>query len=338
MNLDLKQLTPTFSETTKDRTGILLVNLGTPSHPTPWYIWKFLRQFLGDARVIQLPFWGRWLIQYGILPFRSFRVTRAYQSIWMEEGSPLRVYTQALAEKLSMKLSLLTGETLPVFSAMTYGNPSIKTAIECLQAQHITRCIILPLFPFYSETTTAGVFDSIARAFRQARFIPKVFFINEYGLEAGYLRAMAHAITEFWRLNGRGERLLFSFHGVPKYRATNGDPYSIRTQTAGTALAKMLNIPENFYEISYQSKFGRTPWLHPATDEILVQWARSGVKCVDCVAPSFAVDCLETLEELNQTSRKKFTDAGGESFRYIQAQNAEEGHVDALIGIIERLV
>jgi ferrochelatase len=315
----------------KTKTGVLLVNLGTPDTPTPWGVMKFLRAFLSDKRVVEIPQWLWRFILYGvILPFRSFKVAKNYQRIWTSQGSPLRTITKQLAQRLSDYLSLQQDCYIPVVSAMTYGNPSIKEGISILNQLGISRLIVVPLFPYYSGTTTAAVLDALARQMANVRAIPSIFFIHQYGLAECYLDALVQSIVEHWRQQGRAERLLFSFHGIPKRNERLGDPYSFQCKKAAERLAEKLNIAENYWEIGFQSRFGFNAWLTPATDELLVKWAKEGIQSVDVVSPSFAVECLETLEELGEQSRHLFLKAGGKSFRYIPALNDSDRHVRAL--------
>jgi len=317
------------------KTGVLLVNLGTPDSPTPWGVMKFLRKFLSDPRVVPLPTWLWWLILHAVvLPLRIFRVSRNYQKIWMKEGSPLRVLSEQLAEHLSLDLSKRVGFPVPVFTAMTYGNPSIPNQFSLLEKQKISRLLVLPLFPFYSGTTTGAAFDALVGLLYKKRCVPSLFFIHEYGLEESYLTALGETISEYWAKNNQSERLLFSFHGIPKRNQELGDPYGTHCFLAANALAKKLKIPENFWKIGFQSRFGFNEWLQPFTDQILATWAMEGVKSVDIVSPSFAVDCLETLEELCIQSRSRFIEKGGIELRYIPAMNVRSRHVSALGDIL----
>lgn len=318
-------------------TGVLLVNLGTPDSPTPWAVMKFLGEFLSDGRVVELPKLLWRFILYGIiLPFRSFKVAKKYQAIWTSHGSPQRVIMAQLAERLSIYLSAQIGLNVPVISAMTYGNPSLKQGISTLRAKGVSRLIVLPLFPYYSSTTTAAVLDAVARQMAKLRSVPSIFFIHEYGLRESYLDALAESIRAHWHVKGRAERLLFSFHGLPKRNQQKGDPYPEQCIEAAKRLVKILNIADNYWKIGFQSRFGYNEWLTPATDDCLTQWALEGVKSVEVVSPSFAVECLETVEELDDQSRHLFLKAGGESFQYIPTMNDTDRHVRVLGNLINK--
>jgi len=313
------------------KTGILLVNLGTPDAPTPWGVIKFLRAFLSDKRVVEYPRWLWLFILYGIvLPLRAIKIAKHYQKIWTNQGSPLRTLTTQLSKRLALYLSQQKGYDVPVVCAMTYGTPSLKEGLSSIKAMNVSRLIVLPLFPYYSATTTAAVMDALARQLAKERSIPSLFFIHEYGLEEHYLAALAKSIECYWQAHGLPERLLFSFHGLPERSLSLGDPYAFRCVTAVERLAKKLNIAENFFSIGFQSRFGFRAWLAPSTNEQLVNWAQEGIQSVDIVSPSFAVECLETLEELEAQSRSLFLKAGGKNFRYIPAMNDSEDHVRAI--------
>lgn len=316
--------------------GVLLVNLGTPTSPTPWGVMKFLRLFLSDRRVVELPAWLWRFILYGlVLPFRSFKVAKQYQLIWDKDGSPLRVFSQKLAYGLSQHLILEKGIDVSVFLSMTYGPPNLKDGIATIIEKNISDLIVIPLFPIYSPTTTAAVFDAIAREIRSRRSFPNLFFIREYALEECYLDALAESIREHWKYSSN-HRLLFSFHGTPKRNLSLGDTYTFQCEMLVKRLCEKLNLPENSFEIAFQSRFGFLKWTTPSTSEILTTWARTGVKSVWVVSPSFAVDCLETLEELMVQARQIFLNAGGEHFHFIPSLNHSDRHIRALSTLIAK--
>lgn len=315
------------------KTAIVLVNLGTPERPTHREVTRFLREFLADPCVIDLPKIFRVAIQM-ILPFRAKRVAKLYQSIWMEEGSPLQVYSQRLGLGLQHSLQETIGQLIPVSVAMTYGKPNLITILNEILANKIDRLIVLPLFPQYSKTTTKAIWNKLNDALRYHSVIPSFHFIHEYTNDNLYMDALAESITQFWTQQGRAERLLFSFHGIPKRYALAGDTYPKACKDLAFNVAKKLKIPENSYGISFQSRFGFAPWVSPYTDQQLRDWGGSGVKSVDVVSPSFAVDCLETLEELNIGMRHIFLAAGGEKYQYIPALNDSKAHIEVLKGLI----
>ncbi len=318
-------------------TAILIVNLGTPESPTIGGVRQYLKTFLWDKRVVEIPrvIWG--FILYGfILPFRPLKLTKLYQQIWTENGSPLRTYTVSLAKRLSDHLSIKLGVTIPVLPAMTYGTPSYLKAIETIIHLQIQHLVVLPLFPQYSSTTTAAAYDALARALSKSRQIPSVYFIREYGLEAYYIQALVLHISSYWKENGRSEYLLFSFHGIPKRNEDLGDTYPEQCRKTALQVANLLKMPENNWSVSFQSRFGWNTWVQPYTDEILISLAHKGFHSVDIVSPGFAVDCLETLEELGKLNFNRFIKAGGKQFRVIPALNDTPLHVDALSNILKK--
>ncbi len=305
--------------------GVLLVNLGTPDAPTPEALRRYLAEFLSDPRVVDLPRW-RWLpILHGIiLRTRPARSARAYERIWTERGSPLRLYTEALGEALEEALGI------PVRIAMRYGRPSIATGLAQLREAGAERLLVLPLYPQYSATTTASTYDALAAALRREAHVPEIRLLGDYHRHPAYIDALATRIEDHWREHGRGERLLLSFHGIPRRYAEAGDPYPQRCEATARALARRLGLEEGQWAMSYQSRFGREPWLQPYTDETLARWPGEGVRSVDVVCPGFATDCLETLEEIAMENRDTFLAAGGEAYRYIPALNDRPEHVALL--------
>lgn len=318
------------------RPAVLLVNLGSPLKPTPLGIAAFLRQFLWDRRVVKLPRVIWWMIlHFLVLPFRSKRVAGLYQKIWMTEGSPLIVYTQRLAERLEIELTKQNGFPLPVMVAMTYGKPSMQTVVSEIVKKGISHLVILPLFPQYSSTTTAAVFDSVTSQFMNKR-VPSTYFISHYCHEHPYLSALASSISNHWELHGQSQKLLFSFHGLPEQEIMNGDPYFEMCQATAKGVADILKIPENYWKVAFQSRFGFKPWIQPSIENQLMEWVGEGVQSVLVIAPSFAVDCLETLEELAIRTQALFLKAGGKKFHYLPALNDSELHVSALAGFVQK--
>lgn len=320
-------------------TCVLLVNLGTPDKPSPFSVLKFLRQFLSDKRVIKIPKILWWLpLYFFILPFRSYRAATAYQKIWRAEGSPLKVLTESLSKQLENYLAEVLQKTIRVKYAMTYGNPNLKQQFALIEKEKYSRLIIVPLFPQYSSTTTGAVLDSLMRILCKRTRIPTFSFVDHYGLEGVYLEALAFTLQSFWDKNPHRGHLIFSFHGIPNAYANDGDPYPKICFEMAKVLAARLKIPENNWTIAFQSRLGRRAWTEPYLNDVLSQLLERGVKSVDVIAPSFAVDCLETLEELAIQTQENFLKAGGESFRYIPAMNDSEAHVMALAQIIKRFI
>jgi len=336
---EVKQVNPNPSSVIQFQplqTAVLLVNLGTPLLPTHREVTRFLKEFLADPCVVDLPKILRWALQL-ILPFRAKRVVKLYQSIWMKEGSPLKVYSHRLGEGLQGALQETIeryNTEVTVHVAMTYGNPNIIATVNEILNNKIDRLIVLPLFPQYSKATTKPIWNKLCDALKHRLVIPDFHFINEYANNHLYIQALAESIAQFWRERGKSEQLLFSFHGVPVRNLIQGDTYPTTCRALALRVAEELKIPENSYAISFQSRFGLSPWMRPYTDQQLRDWAGLGVKSVDVVSPSFAVDCLETLEELDIGMRHLFLASGGEKYQYIPALNDNQAHIEALKGLI----
>lgn len=327
--------TPDFEHGLPESTGILVVNLGTPDEATTGAVRRFLRPFLSDPRVVEYPRLLWWLIlNLVILVIRPSRSAAAYRKIWTEKGSPLLVHSQEIANKLGSKMASHPHGPVHVELAMTYGEPTIARAIEKLLAKGARRVVTLPLYPQYSGTTTAAVFDAVAKEFGQLRWIPEFRFINNYHDAPGYIDALAASVREHWTENGRGEKLLMSFHGVPKSTLVNGDPYHCQCQKTARMLAGNLQLNDDDWLISFQSRVGREEWLTPYTDESIKELGRQGLTRIDVVCPGFSTDCLETLEEIAMQNAGFFRDAGGESLRYIPALNARDDHVQLLAELV----
>ena len=308
-------------------TAVLLVNLGTPGAPTPRAVRRYLAEFLSDPRVVQLPRWLWWPLLHGvILPLRAPRVAKKYAEIWMEGGSPLAVHTRALAEAMQQRLP----ETR-VVHAMRYGQPALPATFEALRDAGIRRVLVLPLYPQYSTTTTASVADAVALA----RGLD-TRLVHDYHRDPGWVTAVADSIRAHWQAHGRGERLLFSFHGIPQRLVDAGDPYAAQCAASVAAIAAALDLPAGAFELTFQSRFGREPWLQPDTAGALQRLAGEGVRRVDVACPGFAVDCLETLEEIAMFNATRFRAAGGEALRYIPCLNATPAHADALAALARR--
>ncbi|MFS1440521.1 MULTISPECIES: ferrochelatase [unclassified Vibrio] len=309
--------------------GVLLVNLGTPDSATPAGVRRFLSEFLHDKRVVNLTRWLWCPILHGvILPIRAPKVAKLYQSVWMDEGSPLFVYSQRQAEKLQKKLEM------PVALGMTYGNPSIKTGVEQLMDQGVEDIIVLPLYPQYSGTTTAAVSDGLTKAFKQMPVIPSYRFIRDYYSHPSYAKALAESVRSHWEQNGRADHLVCSFHGIPKRLADEGDIYPQHCEATTKLLAAELGLSEEDITMTYQSRFGREEWLKPYTDETLESLPSKGIKKIDIMAPAFSVDCLETLEEISDQCKDTFIDAGGSDFSYIMCLNDRDSHIDMMAELV----
>lgn len=320
---------------TPERIGVLVVNLGTPDAPSYFAVQRYLREFLSDRRVIDT---SRliWLpILYGfVLPFRPIKTVRNYRRIWMQGGSPLSVYSQRLTAKLSLLLQAKFGDRLRVDLGMTYGKPSLANAIQSLVGQGVEKMLVLPLYPQYCSSTTGSVFDRTCLALRRRVWQPETRFVNGYYDDAGYIDALAGSIRDFWAEAGERSHLLFSYHGVPAVYVAEGDPYQEQTLATTRLVVSRLGLAESEWSHCYQSRFGSVVWLQPYTEDTLRALAKRGIRKVTVVSPSFAADCLETLEEVAIEYREKFLQFGGERLSLVPALNDDNRHAEALAAIV----
>ncbi|MEO5830349.1 MAG: ferrochelatase [Rhodanobacter sp.] len=318
--------------------GVLLVNLGTPTAPTAQAVRPYLAEFLADPRVIEYPRWLWWLILHGvILRFRPKRSAHAYGKIWAERGSPLRFGSEALATGLQAEIMRQRPQApVKVVLAMRYGQPAVSQTIEQLQREGVRRLLVLPLYPQYSGTSTGSVLDAVAETIKKMRWPPELRIVNDYHDEPTYIEALAQSIESWWATNGRGDKLLLSFHGIPERYLHEGDPYFCQCHATARLLRERLQLSEQQMVVSFQSRVGRERWLHPYTDAVVRQLATDGVRKLDVVCPGFAVDCLETLEEIAMQNRDFFVGAGGETLRYIPALNDSAGQVSGLAALVLR--
>jgi protoporphyrin/coproporphyrin ferrochelatase len=308
--------------------ALLLVNLGTPDAPTATAVRRYLAEFLHDHRVVQLTRW-LWcpLLHFVILPLRSPKVALKYASVWLPGGSPLAVHTAALADAV--------GRRLPgrrVAHAMRYGTPSLAAALQSLREDGVRRVRVLPLYPQYSTTTTESVADSITKHGEGLH----IEMLRDYHRDREWASAVAKSIRTHWDMHGRGERLLLSFHGIPQRLVDDGDPYAAQCEASTVTIAEALDIPRSEILLTFQSRFGRERWLQPYTQQTLQALAAEGVRSIDIACPGFAVDCLETLEEIAVENAHAFRAAGGDALRYIPCLNAGDAHVQALVALAQR--
>ena len=318
------------------RTAILLVNLGSPDEPTTPATRRYLAEFLSDPRVVEIPRFVWWpLLNFIVLNTRPAKSAAKYATIWTPEGSPLVVGTAKLARLL---LGHLGERGLPVLvrHAMRYGNPSIASALDALRNEGATRILVLPLYPQYAAATTASVWDAVAQWSQTARHVPEFRFINRYGDEPLYIRALARSVGAYWQREGRGRMLVMSFHGLPERSLHLGDPYHCECHKTARLLAEALGLTQDQYRVTFQSRFGKAQWLRPYTEPTLKELAAAGLDRVDVVCPGFAVDCLETLEEIAQEARDAFLAAGGREFHYIPCLNDSADGVRALVELAAR--
>jgi ferrochelatase len=319
---------------TANKTGVLLVNLGSPAAPTTSAVRRFLKEFLGDPRVVNLPRPLWWVIlRFFILPFRPHRSTAAYRKIWDEKGSPLVFLTRQLTDMVAQRLN---AKGVITDYAMRYGKPSIADQLNALKKQGIDNLIILPLYPQYSSTTTASVYDDLIKELNRWRHLPSFQFISDYHQDEHYIAAVAESIEKIWRKQGRNDLLLMSFHGLPEQLTKWGDPYFHQCHKTAALIAEKLDLDKENWRVVFQSRFGKAQWLKPYCAETLQNLARQGVKKIDVVCPGFAVDCLETLEEIAMENKALFIKAGGETYRYIPALNDSKLHADAIVKLIEQ--
>lgn len=315
------------------KAAILLVNLGTPAAPTVAAVRRFLADFLGDPRVVEFPRWIWLPILYGvILRLRPRRSLEAYEKVWTAKGSPLMVYSKALAEKLGASLSKTIDARVEL--AMTYGEPSIGGVIARLHADGIRRLLVVPLYPQYSATSTGAVIDAAAASLRKQRWPLDLRVIGDYHADGAYISALAQSIEAHWQQQGRAERLLLSFHGIPQQCIESGDPYFEQCSTTARLLRERLGVSADFLVVSFQSRVGSQRWVEPYTDVLLEQLARDGTRRLQVLCPGFAVDCLETLEEIAIRGREQFLHAGGETLEYIPALNESDAHVEVMRSLV----
>jgi ferrochelatase len=312
------------------RTGLLLVNLGTPDGPTSSALRRYLREFLSDPRVVEIPRLIWWpILNFVILLVRPAKSAAKYASIWLSNGSPLRVYSQEQTARLKESLQR-AGRDVEVALAMRYGQPSIQSQIQALKQRQVNRLVVLPMYPQFSATTTATVFDKVFDAFASLRNPPALRLIRSFAGHPSYIQAVAASIQRHWAEHGRGDLLLFSFHGVPKRTLFKGDPYHCECYKSARLIARQLGLEDHEWKLSFQSRFGRAEWLKPYTVETLESLPGQGIRRLDVACPGFVVDCLETLEEIAMEGQEEFLHAGGEHYSYINCLNASDEAVAML--------
>lgn len=318
------------------KTGILLTNLGSPDAPTTSSVRTYLNEFLSDRRIVEIPRLIWMMILHGIiLRIRPKRSAKLYQSIWTENGSPLTHITRLQRDKLSALLKQQGYENTEVVMSMRYGNPSIKSGLEELREKGFTRIVVLPLYPQYSSPTTGSTFDAIANVLREWRWVPELHFINGYHKNSAYIDSLANSISEDLAKNGMPQKLVFSYHGMPKLFLDNGDPYHCLCLQTTRLVVEKLGLDKDKVISTFQSRFGKAEWLKPYTDETLKGFPEQGIKDIAIISPAFSADCLETLEEIESENREIFEHAGGEKYRYIAALNDRDDHIKAMLDILK---
>ncbi|MDW6003440.1 ferrochelatase [Vibrio mangrovi] len=310
--------------------GVLLVNLGTPAEATPSAVKAFLAEFLSDPRVIDLsPLFWRPLLHGIILPIRAPKVARLYQQIWMDGGSPLMVYSMRQRDKLKKRLNI------PVELGMTYGQPSLQDGLQRLTEQQVESVIVLPLYPQYSGTTTAAVYDALGLALKSFAVVPELHMIRDYYQHPLYIKALAEQVRSSWEKHGQGDYLLCSYHGIPQRYANNGDIYPLHCVETTRLLATELALDEHRIGMAYQSRFGKEEWLQPYTDKTLESLPQNGIRKLDVISPAFSVDCLETLEEIAQQGKETFLASGGEVYNFVACLNDSDAHISLLAELVK---
>lgn len=327
--------TRNFDHHQQDKIGILLTNLGTPDEATPKALKRYLKEFLSDPRVVEVPRLLWWLILNGvILQFRPRRSAKAYKTVFTEQGSPLMFHTQAQRDAIAQQMQQQYGDKVVVEFAMRYGNPDYNSVLQNMFAQGVRKLLVLPLYPQYSASTSASSFDQLARNFMRRRWLPDLRFVSHYPDYPPFIAAAADKIRQHWQQYGQADKLILSYHGIPKRYLTNGDPYHCECYKTSRLIAEQLGLSSEQYQTTFQSRFGREEWLKPYTDETLKALPGQGVKSVQVFCPGFSADCLETIEEIGEENREYFMHAGGQRYEYISALNAEPGHISALCQLI----
>ncbi len=318
------------------RLGVLLVNLGTPDSTEVKDVRRYLKQFLSDPRIVEVPRLLWWLILNGvILRIRPAKTAEAYKSVWDEkEGSPLLSISRKQTDALAAKMS--TGLDADVVLAMRYGNPSVADAITRLREKNIRRLVVLPMYPQYSGSTVASVFDEVTAQLSKLRWLPECRFINQYFDEHTYIEALATSVEAHWQQHGKPQQLIMSYHGIPQRYRTKGDPYFCQCQATSRLLADRLQLTKDQFQVVFQSRFGKEPWLQPYCDETLKSLPAQGIKNIHVICPGFSADCLETIEEIEEENKEYFIEAGGKQFSYIPALNEQPMHIDMMKALIER--
>lgn len=321
------------------RIAVLLINLGTPDEPTAPAVRRYLRQFLSDPRVIEIPqFLWAIILNLFVLPSRPKRVAEAYASIW-DGDSPMRNILNGQVELLQSRLTDTAAPfRVSVHPAMSYGNPGLPDVMDKLRSEGVDHFVMLPLFPQYSATSTGAVYDAITKWSLKQRNLPNMTVVKDYFAHPLYIKALADSIRRFQAKHGKPEKLMFSFHGIPQPYADKGDPYPQRCKCTAAQVAHALGLGEDEWIISFQSRFGKQEWVKPYTDAVLKEWGESGVNSVQIISPAFSADCLETLEELAIENRETFIHAGGKEYHYIPALNMDEGHIELIQALATPLV
>jgi len=326
---------PSYTHGKMPRVGILLLNLGTPDEPTPHALRRYLKQFLSDPRVVEIPKAVWWVILNAfILPFRPKKSADKYAQIWTSDGSPLMVHAQRQAKLLQGYLGAKLGQPLPVELGMSYGNPSVASAIGRLRAQGCERILAFPLFPQYAASSTASALDAVFKTLLKTRNVPELRTIKQYHDHPAYIAALADSVRRYWMVHGKPEKLIMSFHGIPRRSLELGDPYHCFCHKTGRLLAEALGLDAKQYMVCFQSRFGRAEWLKPYFAPTLEELGKQRIGRLDVICPGFSSDCLETLEEIAMEGKATFMAAGGGEYHYIPALNERDEWIHAMVEIV----
>jgi protoporphyrin/coproporphyrin ferrochelatase len=326
---------PAYAHGKPPRTGVFLINLGTPEAATRQALRRYLKEFLSDPRVVEIPR-GLWLpvLNGVVLNLRPRKSAQKYATIWTPEGSPLKVHSEKQVKLLRGWLGQAGYPDILVEYAMRYGEPSVASRLTRLKEEHCSRVLIVPLYPQYAASSTASSFDAVARFYARTRNVPELRFVRGYHDHPGYIKALAASVNQHWVERGRPDKLVMSFHGLPRFSLDKGDPYHCECQKTARLLGEELGIPPGQYVVTFQSRFGRAEWLKPYTQLTLEELAKRGVRRVDVICPGFAADCLETLEEIGVECKGAFLNAGGKEFHYIPALNERPEWIAALGAVV----
>lgn len=325
-----------YEHGSKEKIGVLITNLGTPDAPNKEKLKVYLNQFLSDPRVIELPkiLW-QILLKLVILQIRPSKSAEAYKQIWTDKGSPLLEIANKQLNKIQSSFSS-KNENIVFEVGMRYGNPSIPDALSKLQKKQIRRLLVLPMYPQYCAATTGSTFDEVTNVLQKWRWIPEMRFINQYFEEKNYIEALSNSIKSFWKKNKKPQKIIFSYHGIPKRYLTNGDPYHCFCLKTTRLVKEHLRLSDDEIMTTFQSRFGKAEWLKPYTSETLKELPKQGIKNIHIISPGFSSDCLETLEELEEENKEYFMESGGENYHYIPCLNDHDDHINLFVNLIKK--
>ncbi len=325
-----------YEHGSKEKIGVLITNLGTPDAPNKKELKVYLNQFLSDPRVIELPkiLW-QIILQLVILQIRPSKSAEAYKQIWTDKGSPLLDIANRQLNKIQSSFSS-KNENIVFEVGMRYGNPSIPDALLKLQKKQVRRLLVLPLYPQYCAATTGSTFDEVTNVLQKWRWIPEMRFINQYFEEKNYIEALSNSIKSFWKKTSKPQKIIFSYHGIPKRYLTNGDPYHCFCLKTTRLVKEHMGLSDDEIMTTFQSRFGREEWLKPYTSETLKELPKQGIKNIHIISPGFSSDCLETLEELEEENKEYFMESGGENYHYIPCLNDHDDHIDVFVNLIKK--